>query len=144
MSNDGKAREIREEMAALRRDLDIVVEEASATARQWSDWRHYIRRFPWASMAAMVAVGYMVVPNRKQIISPSAEELAELAKRSNLYIGQEPKQQSVESLTSKLVNLLAMATTRAALAYVGGKMAAVTAAQHQTDGDGASRTRSPK
>jgi hypothetical protein len=63
--------EIRRKMAWIRRELreDVlgVVESAEAV----TDWRHYIRDYPWATVALAVAVGYVVVPRRQRTVRPA-------------------------------------------------------------------------
>jgi hypothetical protein len=130
MSNDDRAKEIRDEMEQLRRDLDISVDEASATARQWSDWRYVVRRYPWATVALAAAVGYLIVPGRPRVISPDADTLIALAKKHKLVLGEEPKKPTA-SLPGKLMALVLAAAGRTAMAYmteqvknaaVGGKV----------------------
>lgn len=50
-----RMREIRDE---LQSDVDGVVDRAGELA----DWRYYVRKHPWASVAVAAAVGYWLVP----------------------------------------------------------------------------------
>jgi len=70
-----RADEIRKRMTeqrgALRDDLDFLV----AQARLKTDWRHYIRRYPWVFMGAGAVLGYLLVPSaRRGILGPTALE----------------------------------------------------------------------
>lgn len=117
MSNEDRAREIRDEMEELRRDLDISMDEASATARQWSDWRYVVKRYPWATAALAAAIGYLIVPARPRIISPDPDTLIQLAKKHKLVLGEQPKKAD-SSLAGKLAALALAAAGRTAMAYV--------------------------
>lgn len=117
MSNDDRAKEIRDEMEELRRDLDLSVDEASATARQWSDWRYVVKRYPWATAGVVAAIGFLIVPSRPRIISPDAETLIQLAKKHKLVLGEEPKKPTA-SLTGKVAALVLAAAGRTAMAYM--------------------------
>ncbi len=63
--------EVRRKMAWIRRELreDVlgVVESAEAV----TDWKHYIRDYPFAALGLAVAVGYMVVPRRRKTVKPA-------------------------------------------------------------------------
>jgi ElaB/YqjD/DUF883 family membrane-anchored ribosome-binding protein len=63
--------EIRRRMAWIRRELreDVlgVVESAEAV----TDWKHYIRDYPWASVALAAAVGFVLVPRRRKTVKPA-------------------------------------------------------------------------
>ena len=56
--------EIRKKMAQIRRDLHEDVQNVVQGAGAATDWRRYIRNYPWASMGVALAVGYMIVPRR--------------------------------------------------------------------------------
>ena len=86
MSENQQADAIRREMAAIRSDLHEDVHDLVETARQMSDWRYYVRRFPWMSVAAAAAVGFLVVPSRLEVTSPDPDSLAELARQKRLVV----------------------------------------------------------
>jgi hypothetical protein len=69
------ADEIRRQMAAIRRELHQDVKEVVATAGAVTDWRRYITSFPWVSLGAAFAAGYLLVPRR----SRTAESLADVS-----------------------------------------------------------------
>jgi hypothetical protein len=62
--------DIRRRMALIRRELreDVlgVVESAEAV----TDWKHWIRDYPWASVALAAAVGFWLVPKRRRTVKP--------------------------------------------------------------------------
>jgi hypothetical protein len=86
MSTDDSAEKIRRRMAELRRELECDVREVSRGARVYSDWKFYVRKFPWAVAGAALVAGYMLVPKRKPIIKPDAETIAELVKQKKIRV----------------------------------------------------------
>jgi hypothetical protein len=58
--------EIQQKMAQIRRDLHQDVSEVVAGAEAATDWRRYVRAYPWAAVAIALAAGYMVVPRRSR------------------------------------------------------------------------------
>ena len=56
--------EIRRKMAQIRRDLHEDVRSVVQGAEAATDWRRFIRNYPWATMGAALAVGYVLVPRR--------------------------------------------------------------------------------
>jgi hypothetical protein len=67
--------EIRRAMAQIRRELHEDMQGVVAGAEAASDWRYYVRRYPWVALGAAAALGFLVVPKRKR----SAAEVAEKA-----------------------------------------------------------------
>lgn len=60
------ADEIRQRMAKIRRELHADVRDVVASAEAVTDWRRYIRMYPWAALGLTVAAGYLIVPRRHQ------------------------------------------------------------------------------
>jgi hypothetical protein len=63
------ADEIRRKMAQIRRELHQDVREVVASAEAVTDWRRYLRRYPWVTVGAAFAVGYLIVPKRKRALA---------------------------------------------------------------------------
>ena len=49
-------------MADIRRELHEDVRGVVATAEAATDWRRYLIAYPWASLGAAFAIGYLIVP----------------------------------------------------------------------------------
>ncbi len=62
--------EIRKKMAQIRRDLHADVQGVVQGAEAATDWRRFVRGYPWASMGVALAVGYMIVPQTPQDPDP--------------------------------------------------------------------------
>jgi hypothetical protein len=73
---------MREVRAELREDVQEIV----VNARDMTDWTTYVRAYPWLCLGAAAAAGYLLIPQRSQIIKPDAEGLIELARRNKLVV----------------------------------------------------------
>ncbi len=121
MSEPLTADQIRDEMAHVRRDLNLNYGEVVDNARDMADWRYYVRSYPWAAIGLGVAVGYLVVPNRTELISPSAEELLKLARKNKLVVEPKPTAEPKSSVGSAVFNMMASMLVRGLISYVGQK-----------------------
>lgn len=111
MSSDDSVDQIRRRMAELRRDLSLDVREVGRSARAMADWTFYVRRFPWATAALAAAVGYMLIPKKKEVISPDPDALAKLVKDRQLWVETAAHQKENKGM---LKSLLMMGVTYAA------------------------------
>jgi len=50
-------------MQRIRRHMNDDVDRLQADAAQLMDWKYYVRRHPIASMAAVAAAGYFLIPS---------------------------------------------------------------------------------
>ena len=55
-------------------------EQVAQSARAMTDWTFYVRKFPWATAALAAAAGFLLVPKKQQVVTPTPEQLAALAK----------------------------------------------------------------
>lgn len=60
--NSDRGDEIRKRMRAERDALADDLDSLKTQARIKSDWRHYVRRYPWLFVGAGIAIGYLLVP----------------------------------------------------------------------------------
>jgi len=141
---DERAREVRQRMAALRRELDrdvqnleqgvhSVSESVSQSARELTDWHFYVERFPFVAAAGALLVGYLVVPKRPQVIVPNAETLATLAKNNQVWV-KTGRAQPLEKERGMLGGLAAMALAsagRLAMNWASQQVKATLAARMQ-------------
>jgi hypothetical protein len=122
MPNTASAEEIREQMAQVRRELNINYGGVVENARNMADWRYYVRNYPWATLGAAVAIGYLVVPNRVQMITPDAKELLKLARKQKLVVEPKPQAEPKSTVGGQVFNMLASMLTRGLIAYAGQKL----------------------
>jgi hypothetical protein len=90
---EDSAEAIRARMAELRRELTYDVNDVSRSvrevgrsAREMVSPGYVIRNYPWLSAAAAVAVGYLLVPKKKQVVQPDPEMLAELVRKEQIKV----------------------------------------------------------
>ncbi len=119
MSTAREAEEIQRAMAEIRCSFNSGVEEIVDNARVMSDWRYYVRTYPWACAAGALAVGYLIVPTRLEVISPDAKTLAKLAEQNRLLVKSEPEPQKRGGLVGALFTLVASTVVRGLVAHLG-------------------------
>ena len=113
--------EIRKSMARIRRELHEDVRGVVESAEAVTDWKHWIRDYPWASAAAALAIGYLVVPRRRKTVKP-AEVAQAVAAQIQPVVQQavapapEPKKKG-RGLIGAGLGLLAPIALRAAQNY---------------------------
>jgi hypothetical protein len=56
--------EIRRQMAEIRMDLHREIKGVRAGTEAATSWRYYVKHYPWASLAAACAAGFLIVPRR--------------------------------------------------------------------------------
>lgn len=56
---------IQREMQHVRTNLGTDMRNLAQNARESTDWRHYVRRYPWICLSAVAATGYLLVPQKK-------------------------------------------------------------------------------
>jgi hypothetical protein len=123
---DDEVETIARRMAELRRELTTEVREVSRGARVMTDWRFYVRRYPLAIAGLAAAVGFLVVPKKKAVISPDQEALAELVRKKQLRLDVDHKQEK-PGVVRTLVMLAATAAAKIAMGYVSERMRTVAA-----------------
>ena len=56
--------DVRRRMAQIRRELHEDVKGVVEGAEAATDWRRYVRNYPWATTGLALAIGYLVIPRR--------------------------------------------------------------------------------
>ncbi len=135
--NDSReTQEIRQRMEMVRSDLEDDVHEIVEDARVMSEWRYYVRTYPWACLGAALAVGYLVVPRRVFLrgMQSDSQTLVELAKQSQMLVT--PNTPPKGGVRSKLLTYVGNQVTRIVLSYVAqqaGKLFTLQAVGSQQD-----------
>ena len=135
--------DLRQQMQRIRCDLNSDVENLVEHAREMTDWRYYVREYPWACVATAAAVGFVVVPRRVPVMSPDARTLQKLARKHQLVV-TESRPDEKGGLTGALFGMVSSLVMRGLLAYAGqqaGKMFGQKAAQ--ADGSTETATMGP-
>lgn len=126
MSNR-ESENIQARMAQIRRDLDEDVGDVVETAKELTDWKGYVKRNPLLAVAATAVVGYVLVPNRLNVISPDAKELEKLAKKNRLVVKTKADVRRQAKVVNPLVSLIGGAIMRTAISMVGQQVGKVVA-----------------
>jgi hypothetical protein len=126
---------IQAQMRQVRRELGEDVQEIVDNARTMTDWKHYVRTYPWVCVGVALAAGYLVVPSRPHIIRPDAKTLAAWAKDQKIVVEPQSQARPKSTFTGQLAGMAASALLQGGLAvlrqYVSGQLVAPThAAEH--------------
>ncbi|HVT30401.1 MAG TPA: hypothetical protein VHE81_20490 [Lacipirellulaceae bacterium] len=113
---------IRRRMAELRRELTIDVRDVGRSARAMTNLSFYVRQFPWATMAAAVAAGYILVPKKREAVYPDAKTLADLVKRQQVRVDTSKAAKETQSLARTLLVMGLTWAARTGLNYVGQRL----------------------
>lgn len=112
-SRDAQA--VQKQMQQLRDELAIDIRDVVRGAHEMADWRRQVKNYPWASLAAAAALGYLLVPRRVHVVRPDAETLAKLIQKDHLSIEAERDGRSRRGLGQAVLSAAASAITRAAV-----------------------------
>jgi hypothetical protein len=141
MTTDESAEKIRCRMAELRRDLDCDVREVSRGARVITDWKFYVRKFPWAVAGAALVAGYMLVPKRKPVIKPDPEMIQELVRQKKIKVESVTKQPDKPGIMKSLLMMGLTYAVKAGAQYMTQQMSA--AAQQKKEAHAAAEEHAP-
>jgi hypothetical protein len=127
---DDSADAIRRRMAELRSELTCDVREVKRSTREMAEQArelaspmYYIRRFPWASAAVAVGIGYLLVPKRRQVIKPDPEMLAELVRKQQVKVDTGKASQDKQSMLQSLAVMGLTWALKTGLNYAGQHIA---------------------
>jgi hypothetical protein len=94
-----------------------------------TDWKFYVRKFPWAVAGAAVVAGYMLVPKRKPVIKPDPEMIEELVRQKKIKVESVTKQPDKPGMMKSLVMMGLTYAVKAGAQYVTQQM--TSAAQNK-------------
>lgn len=120
VTNPPNPEELQQQMRSIRSDLGVEVHDLVQNARDLTDWHVYVRRYPWACVAAAAAVGYLVVPQSRKQVVPDAESLLQLAKDHKIVV--EAPAAPTGGIVSKAAGLVMGIAVRAGLNALGRKL----------------------
>lgn len=145
MSSDQSAEAIRKRMAELRSELASDVRDVKRSAQEMANPLYYVRRFPWATAAAAAAIGYLLVPKKKQVIKPDPEMLAELLKKHQINLDSTKTASNSQGMLKSLAVMGLTWALRTGLTYAGEQLAAAATRKNENHehGDGRNQEREP-
>lgn len=126
------------QMNVVRCNLGEDVEGLVESAQTLTDWRYYVKTYPWICLTGAAALGYLVVPKKTETISTDAETLAKLAKQTDLILKANPTPKKSSGVGGLLFSLLADVAIRGATQYVrqnAGKLLSGDANQGRHDAE---------
>jgi hypothetical protein len=121
---DDSAEAIRRRMAELRSELTCDVRDVKRSTREMAEQAcelaspmFYIRHYPWASAAAAIAVGYLLVPKKRQVIKPDPEMLAELVRKQQVKLDTGKASQDKQTMLQSLAMMGLTWAVKAGMSY---------------------------
>jgi hypothetical protein len=108
--------QVREEMRLIRSSLDDEVATFVQSTRGLFDWRSYVRHAPWLCLGAAALAAYLVVPSKPKVVTPTPDQLAELAKHARVTIPEVEAQAKTKTLARELAGVAIGILVRAGLA----------------------------
>ena len=116
------ADEIQRQMREVRVELRDEMQEIVDNARVLSDWQYYVRQYPWLCMGAAAALGYLIVPQRVQVIKPDSKAIADMIRQHQVSVKTEVKPQPAPGLLGGLVNMAAGMAVQGLLAVASAQL----------------------
>jgi hypothetical protein len=131
VNSEESAEVIRRRMAELRRELTCDVRDVSRSTREMAERAQeianplfYVRRYPLLTAAAAAAIGYLLIPKKKQVITPSPEMLAELVRNHQVKLDTSKVSSESQGMLKSLVVMGLTWGLRTGLNYAGQQLAA--------------------
>jgi hypothetical protein len=126
-------------MRQVRRELGEDVDGIVDNAQVLTDWRYYVRTYPWICLGAAAAVGFLIVPSRPQVVQPDPKTLAELVKARKIVVTTPSEAPPRPSMAASVGSVLARALLQGGLAllkqqFAKGVEAHFQRSQHASNG----------
>src|SRR5262245_25082927 len=118
MNRDEDVTAIRLRMQHIRSCLSEESVQIRKQARRMTDWHYYVGMFPWTSIAAAAAVGYLVIPKRPQVVQAGADALVKLAKQDRVIVQSLSDQPPSKGLLGTLTSIGSAMLLRAGKSYL--------------------------
>ncbi|MEQ8791389.1 MAG: hypothetical protein RIC55_34320 [Pirellulaceae bacterium] len=116
--------QLRQQMAQLRSEVRDDVESVFDTAEELTDWRHYVRRYPWAVVSAAAAVGFLLAPSQRSEPRLDYDALLKHAQKQGLVVECEKAAVGQTGWFRGAIGLAGPLLARAAMSYAGQKLGA--------------------
>ena len=112
--------DIRRQMAQIRQRLHQDMQGVVAGADAASDWKHYVRIYPWAALGLALATGFLIVPRKRRSATKVAEEtVARVAEESHAVL-EKVQEKPKKGLIAGLFGLVMPLALRAGQSYALG------------------------
>lgn len=110
MSETTDVADIQRQMSEIRGEMRHDMQTLVTNARTLSDWRYYVRNYPWACLGAAAFVGYLLVPPRIAVAAP-APTSGEPPPRTH---GEQKQKEQKKGLTGVVMGMVMSAAMRGA------------------------------
>ena len=125
--------EIQREMQQVRTSLGSDMRHLAQQARDSTDWRHYVRRYPWFCLGAVAATGYLLVPSKKK--PPVLAGAAEFPRQGSAASAQVGTGAGITSaITAMVVRAVASAVMQRGMDFLNRRKQPAPAAAKNADG----------
>jgi hypothetical protein len=119
--------DLQQQMRQVRREMKADVQEIVENAQVLTDWRHYVRTYPWLCVGAAAGIGFFLVPSRRIVLQPDPAALAEVLREHPLTV-QAPTQKT--SLLRMAAGMVMPMIVQGASAFLQGQLDQFLRAQH--------------
>ncbi|MBI3866304.1 MAG: hypothetical protein HY290_30865 [Planctomycetia bacterium] len=119
--------DIQREMESVRSSLRSDVRSLARQARNSTDWRHYVRHYPFACLCAVAVAGYLLVPRRNRGKQPAERDATASAALSGSMAGL------AAGIKSMALRTLAKAAVQHGIELLNRRKFAATAAEESPD-----------
>lgn len=116
MTTTDNAEEIQQEMRQVRRELTEDMQEIVDNARVMTDWRYYIRTYPWAAVGAAAVIGYWLVPSKSRYVGPDAAAIGDIMKAQIQSVQSSVEKNKTKGITATIVGLAGSALLQGGIA----------------------------
>ncbi|MEX2171832.1 MAG: hypothetical protein WD851_21105 [Pirellulales bacterium] len=133
--------DLQKRMAQLRGEVRADVIHTSAAAKEFTDWRYYVRQFPWVSAAAVAAVGFLLVPRKRPRPMIDEAALEKMVAEKRVVVIPQKQETAKKTMLGSVGGLIAAAAARAAMNYFSHRFTDVNSQAQELS---AGRIRTPK
>jgi hypothetical protein len=124
--------DLQRRMAQVRQDLEHNSARLKENAQTLADWRYYVRRYPWLTVAVAGTIGFMLVPKRAKPAPSSVEALAQLAREHGYVLQGTSDKARSNGLFTGLASMIGKTLLRSGSAYVAGQLGQILAGRMAT------------
>ncbi|MCE9555102.1 MAG: hypothetical protein K8T91_17260, partial [Planctomycetes bacterium] len=118
---DDSGERIRRHMREVRAQMVEDADHMADATRTMTDWRAYVRRYPWLFVGGAALVGYALIPRKSGTVSLDAETLRQLSRcsgQAQTSERQRPRPTMLSSLLSTIVSIGAQHAMRGVSQYM--------------------------
>lgn len=120
------------EMEVVRQEASEGIDDLLTGAKRMTDWRYYVRTYPWLCMGGAAMIGYFAVPRRADVVQPVVRETAQASAVQSQQ--EETKSPKKSGAGSKLAKLATSWVVRSLVQYAAAQIAKPSNAESEVEG----------